>query len=115
LKRIVLPNPTKQRPKKQFQKTRKEAIVWATMQKEKSATNVVRTSNGRRFHETTSVVRMVDVRGNDEMLHSMKMKGDVTIVSVMKRGIATTVGVRKTDGAPITTEGCAATKNKRLH
>jgi hypothetical protein len=67
-------------------------------------TNVVRTSNGRRFDETTSIVRMVDVRGNDKMLHSVKTKGGVAII-----------GVRKTDDAPITTEGCAATKNKRSH
>jgi hypothetical protein len=63
----------------------------------------------------TSDAKMVDVRGNDAILRSVKTKGDVTIVSVMKRGIATTVGVRKTDDAPITTEGCAATKNKRSH
>jgi hypothetical protein len=25
------------------------------------------------------------------------------------------IGVRKTDDVPITTEGCAATKNKRSH
>ena len=49
------------------------------------------------------------------MLHSLKTKGDVTIVNVMERDVAGIVGVRKTDDAPITTEGCAATKNKRSH
>jgi hypothetical protein len=49
------------------------------------------------------------------MLHSVKMKGDVTIVNVLKRDFAMIVGLRKTEDAPITTEGCAATKNKRSH
>jgi hypothetical protein len=75
----------------------------------------VRTSNGRRFDKTTSDVRMVNVRENDAVLHSVKTKGDVTIVNMMKRDVAIIVSVRKTDDAPITTEGCAATKNKRSH
>ena len=69
----------------------------------------------KRFDMPTSDVRMVDVRENDTMLHSLKTKGDVTIVNVMGRDVARIVGVRKTDDAPITTEGCAATKNKRSH
>ena len=69
----------------------------------------------KRFDMPTSDVRMVDVRENDTMLHSLKTKGDVTIVNVMERDVAGIVGVRKTDDAPITTEGCAATKNKRSH
>jgi hypothetical protein len=49
------------------------------------------------------------------MLHSVKMKGDVTIVNVLKRDFAMIVGLRKTDDAPMTTEGFATTKNKRSH
>jgi hypothetical protein len=75
----------------------------------------VRASHGRRFDKTTSDVRMVDVQENDAMLHRVKMKGDVMIVNVVKRDVTMIVGVRKTDDAPITTEGCAATKNKRSH
>jgi hypothetical protein len=78
-------------------------------------TNNERRSNKKRFDVPTSDVRMVDVRENNAMLHSVKTKGDVMIVNVMKRDIAMIVGVRKTDDAPITTEGCIATKNKRLH
>ncbi len=75
----------------------------------------MRRSNKKRFDMPTSDVRMVDVRENDAMLHSVKTKGDVMIISVMKKDVATTVGVKKTDDAPLTTEGCAATKNKRSH
>ncbi len=75
----------------------------------------MRASHGRRFDKTTSDVRMVDVQENDAMLHRVKMKGDVMIVNVVKRDVTMIVGVRKTDDAPITTEGCAATKNKRSH
>ncbi len=78
-------------------------------------TNNERRSNVKRFDMPTSDVRMVDVRENDAMLHSVKTKGDVTMVSVMKRGVAIIVVMRRTDDAPITTEGCAATKNKRSH
>jgi hypothetical protein len=78
-------------------------------------TNSERRSNGRRFDETTSNVRMVDVRDNDAILHSVKTKGGVTIFNVMKRDVAMIVVVRRTDDSPITTEGCATTKNKRSH
>ncbi len=78
-------------------------------------TNKERRSNKKRFDVPTSDVRMVDVRENNAMLHSVKTKGDVTIVNVMKRDVAMIVGVRKTDDVPITTEGCAATTNKRSH
>ncbi len=78
-------------------------------------TNNERRSNVKRFDMPTSNVRMVDVRENDAMLHRVKTKGDVTIVSVMKRGVGIIVVMRRTDNTPVTTEGCAATKNKRSH
>jgi hypothetical protein len=114
----VLPNSTKQKLKEQFQKNQRRSDCLGRNAEGKiklSPTSNVRTSNGRRFDETTSNVRMVDVKENDAMLHSVKMKGDVTIVNMMRRDLAMIVGVRKTDDAPITTEGCAATKNKRSH
>ena len=114
-----MPNSTKQKLKEQFQKNQRRSDCLGRNAERKiglsPTTNVVRTSNGRRFDETTSDVRMVDVKENDAMLHSVKMKGDVTIVNMMRRDLAMIVGVRKTDDAPITTEGCAATKNKRSH
>ena len=113
------PNSTKKRPYEQFRKNRKRSDCLGLNAERETGplltTNNERRSNKKRFNVPTSDVRMVDVRGNDAMLHSVKTKGDVTIVSVMKKGVATTVGVRKTDDAPITTEGCAATKNKRSH
>jgi hypothetical protein len=115
----VWPNSTKQRPKEQFRKNRKRSDCLGLKPGRKTGlslkTNNLRTSKGRRFDETTSDVRMVDMRENDAMLHSVKTKGDVMIVSVLKRGVAMIVVVRKTNNAPITTEGCTATKNKRSH
>ena len=112
-------NSTKKRPKEQLRKNRKRSdCLGLNAEKETGpllTANNKRTSNNKRFDVPTSDVRMVEVRGNNAMLHSVKTKGDVTIVSVMKKGVATTVGVKKTEDAPITTEGCAATKNKRSH
>ncbi len=113
-----MPNSTKQRPKEQFRKNQRSNCLGRNAERKiglSPTTNAVRTSNGRRFDKTTSDVRMVNVRENDAVLHSVKTKGDVTIVNMMKRDVAIIVSVRKTDDAPITTEGCAATKNKRSH
>jgi hypothetical protein len=119
LKRIVLPNSTKQRPKEQFRKNRKRSDCLGLNAERETGplltTNNERRSNKKRFDVPTSDVRMVNVRENDAMLHEVKTKGDITIVNVMKRDVAMIVGARKTDDAPITTEGCAATKNKRSH
>jgi hypothetical protein len=116
---IVWPNSTKQRPKEQFRKNRKRSVCLGLNAERETGplltTNNERRSNVKRFNMPTSDVRMVDVRENDAMLHSVKTKGDVMIINVMKRDVAMIVGVRKTDDAPITTEGCAATKNKRSH
>ena len=110
-------NSTKKRPKEQLRKNRKRSDCLGLNAERETGplltTNNERRSNKKRFDMPTSDAKMVDVRGNNAILRSVKTKGDVRIVSVMKRGIATTVGVRKTDDAPITTEGCAATKNKR--
>jgi hypothetical protein len=119
LKKSVSPNSTKKRPKEQFRKNRKRSDCLGLNAERETGplltTNNERRSNKKRFVVPTSDVRMVDVRENDAMLHSVKTKGDVTIVNMMKRDVAMIVGVRKTDDAPITTEGCAATKNKRSH
>ena len=112
-------NSTKKRPKEQLRKNRKRSDCLGLNAERETGplltTNNERRSNVKRFDMPTSDVRMVDVRENDAMLHSVKTKGDVTTVSVIKKGVATTIGVKKTDDAPITTEGCAATKNKRSH
>ncbi len=113
------PYSTKKRSKEQFQKNRKGNYCLGLNAERETGplltTNNERRSNKKRFVVPTSDVRMVDVRENDTMLHSVKTKGDVTIVNMMKIDVAMIVGVRKTDDSPITTEGCAATKNKRSH
>ena len=112
-------NSTKKRPKEQLRKNRKRSDCLGLNAERETGplltTNNERRSNKKRFDMPTSDAKMVDVRGNDAILHSLKTKGDVTIVNVMKRDVAMIVGVRKTDDGPITTEGCAATKNKRSH
>jgi hypothetical protein len=112
-------NSTKKRPKEQLRKNRKRSDCLGLNAERETGplltTNNERRSNKKRFDMPTSDAKMVDVRGNDAILHSVKTKGDVAIVNMMKRDVAMIVGVRKTDDAPITTEGCAATKNKRSH